>query len=356
MTVDAPTHVGAFRNYLFFSFAARRNSQASARRTSGRVIPAPASSRWATTSPASWCCPRRDRTTRGLRHLHALPDQHPLRHLVVELGARALPRTSSAPSPTRSQNVGYPMFLRTAASRPPAHAGVRQLPAQRDQLDVNTFMQEHKTLAVASCICRDKSQYRLFFTDKFALYITAVGQKVLGIMPILFNDVVRCAYSGRTERRFGGDALRLRQRLRLPDGPRHELRWGGDRLVLRHALPLLEVAAHEQALRARRFEITGTLRRVQLQLHARLRIWRPRHEPPRDAASSFSAGRWDTGTWDVGFWDGKTLLPSTFDLSGSGENIHLRIAGSSRLLRFAFVLPRRHPDSHQSPAVEEINP
>ena len=46
-----------------------------------------------------------------------------------------------------------------------------------------------KPLAVASCVVRDKNQYRLFFSDKTAIYTTMEGRKIKGMMPITLNEM-----------------------------------------------------------------------------------------------------------------------------------------------------------------------
>jgi hypothetical protein len=61
--------------------------------------------------------------------------------------------------------------------------------------DIRTFVNDHRIQATDSCISRDLSQYRIFFADKTGLYITIVRGKVVGIMPVFYTDIVRCAYS-----------------------------------------------------------------------------------------------------------------------------------------------------------------
>lgn len=75
---------------------------------------------------------------------------------------------------------------------------------------VRTLIQAQKSLATASCIVRKKNQYRLFFTDKTAIYVTFIGNKVAGMMPITLEDEVTTIWSqedenGDEEIFFGSD-------------------------------------------------------------------------------------------------------------------------------------------------------
>lgn len=75
---------------------------------------------------------------------------------------------------------------------------------------VHTWLNARRSLALASCVVRDKNQYRLFFSDDYALYCTFDGQKLLGMMPVLLDFSVKCicsleASDGDEEIYAGGD-------------------------------------------------------------------------------------------------------------------------------------------------------
>jgi len=55
-------------------------------------------------------------------------------------------------------------------------------------LRIRPFMQARRNLATASVLNREKGQYRIFFSDGSAIYMTFNGSKVLGIMPIQFAN------------------------------------------------------------------------------------------------------------------------------------------------------------------------
>lgn len=75
---------------------------------------------------------------------------------------------------------------------------------------VRGLVNTKRLLAIASCVVRDKNQYRLFFSDKTALYVTMEGEKIMGIMPVLLGHQVTCIWSqenasGSEEIFFGCD-------------------------------------------------------------------------------------------------------------------------------------------------------
>lgn len=60
------------------------------------------------------------------------------------------------------------------------------------------YIQTRRNLAVASSVNREKGQYRIFFSDGNALYLTIVNGQLLGIMPIQFDRSVTCCVEGET--------------------------------------------------------------------------------------------------------------------------------------------------------------
>jgi hypothetical protein len=49
---------------------------------------------------------------------------------------------------------------------------------------IQRIIDAKKSLAVASTVVRAKNQYRLFFSDESAIYVTMSGQKLMGMMPV----------------------------------------------------------------------------------------------------------------------------------------------------------------------------
>lgn len=229
------------------------------------------------------------------------------------------------------QDVGYTMFL--------DDRGITNLLSAQEygnfahnalSYDIQTLVNEKRLLVTASAISRDKSQYRLFFSDKYALFVTVKGRKVIGMMPQLFAHTVRCAYSGELASGaefalFGSD-----------DGYVFELDKGtsfdGSDIEYYLELPFLfqKMPRTRKRYRGGMFEVTGSgYAAFNFLFYLGYNSGDAAEGSTQSIVTGFSSARWDTGSWDTGVWDGRTLLPSEFDLTGTAENIALRVAGSS---------------------------
>lgn len=191
---------------------------------------------------------------------------------------------------------------------------------------IKKFINDRRGRAQASCTVRDKSQYRLFFSDKSGLYVTMSGNKVLGMVPVQFPDEVACIWSGEfsdgLERIFFGST----------DGMVYELDAGtsfdGDEIETTAALAFHHSGTPRQNKRYRgvSFELSGD-GYAEFDLTYELG-YQSDEIPPSDVLTSTGApatDSWDQGTWDTGYWDGRSLLPTEFRLDGSAENISYRI-------------------------------
>ena len=191
---------------------------------------------------------------------------------------------------------------------------------------IKTTLTGWRSSAIASCVSRDLSQYRLFFSNNYALYITMIGAKVIGVMPMLFTDTPTCATSGlmndNTEVIYFGD----------DDGFVYQMDKGtsfdGDDIeaymdlaynfsgrptgIKRYRDGILEVSGNGYAA----FSLGYSLG------YGRTTILQP---STQSIVTSFSSVYWDSFTWDAFTWDGETLFPSTFDLDGDAENISLAV-------------------------------
>jgi hypothetical protein len=60
---------------------------------------------------------------------------------------------------------------------------------------ITPYLADKLTNAIASCICRKKNQYRLFFSNGEAVYITYSGDKILGMTTMFFPNPITCISS-----------------------------------------------------------------------------------------------------------------------------------------------------------------
>ena len=191
-------------------------------------------------------------------------------------------------------------------------------------------MNEYRLLAIASCISRDRSQYRLFFSSGYALYVTLVGSKVVGVMPMLFNDVARCVWSG--ERADGSEAMYFGS----DDGYVYQMDRGtsqdGDAIEFHMNLawnfqgsPRVDKRYRDMSV-----EVSGTGYSA-FSLGHSLGYASTDIPQPDDQSTTvnFSASYWDSFVWDTFYWDGITLSPNNTTLDGEAENISIGVRGSS---------------------------
>src|SRR5208282_1311533 len=58
------------------------------------------------------------------------------------------------------------------------------------------LIQQLRNLVTCAAINREKSQYRVFFSNGYALYSTFFNQNFIGVMPMLFPNPVNVICSG----------------------------------------------------------------------------------------------------------------------------------------------------------------
>lgn len=200
-------------------------------------------------------------------------------------------------------------------------------------LNIRPFTQVRTNKCVASTINRTKSQYRVFFSDGAALFMTIVNNKVVGSMPVSFPDVVTCTCQGDAldgaESSFFGSTNGFVYQLDAGtsfDGAAIDFYWtltfafqGSPEELARFREVSFEVQGDSYATFAMTYQVgygEGD---------------RPQGDFPVSSVIALGAGFWDDPslTWDAGVWDGKSLAPNKLKIDAVGENIALRIEGSS---------------------------
>jgi hypothetical protein len=195
---------------------------------------------------------------------------------------------------------------------------------------IHTWLKTKRTLTTASCILRDKNQYRLFFSDKYAVYATFDNGKLVGILPQFFSHAVACACSEEmndgTEVAFFGST----------DGFVYQMEKGTsfDGSDIEAYLDLVfNFSGSSQVLKQYRravFEVSGTgyaefVATYELG-YGTTTIAQP---GTTTIVAALSPAYWDVATWDAFFFDGAALLPSEMDLAGSADNISIKIRSIS---------------------------
>jgi len=198
--------------------------------------------------------------------------------------------------------------------------------------DVYPYMIARKNIVTTSCVSQDKSQYRLYFQDNTALYMTTFNSKVLGIMTIEFANPVLCSIAsegtadGVEITYFGSDTGYV---YLMDSGTSFD------------GLPIPRSFstnfAHMKSPRVEKtffdvsFEVTGegySRFNMRYELDYALVAETPQGFPT-DIPVNFSSPVWDDFVWDNFVWDGTILSPSNVGLDGSGENISIIIESES---------------------------
>lgn len=194
------------------------------------------------------------------------------------------------------------------------------------------FIQLRRGLATASAVNREKSQYRVFYSDGFGLYVTVVNGKLLGTMPVNFPHPVNCWCEGETnagaEVSFFGstngyvykmetgpdfDGNAVSASIKLNFNPQ-----GNSRVLKRYRRASLEVTGSGYA----GFDFGYLLGYETTDID---------QAASRSYSVPFSGAVWDAFTWDAFVWDGRTLSPSEVTCDGTAENIAVVIASNSRI-------------------------
>lgn len=200
-------------------------------------------------------------------------------------------------------------------------------------MNIRPFIQVRRNLATASMVNREKGQYRVFFSDGNALYMTLRNGKLMGSMPVQFAHPVTCCVEGETP---DGTATAF---FGSTDGFIYRLDAGtsfdGDpipanislvfnstkspRLLKRYRKASLELTGDSYAEISVGYDLGYRTTEIDQSLDAGYE---------NDLRSSF----WDGFTWDNFVWDGAELSPTELELNGTAENLSLRISCVSALL------------------------
>lgn len=329
MTVDTPTHVTAHENHLFFSFAGSAQHSGIGTPYVWTVISGAAELAIGDTITAftvqvgsegnsTLAIFARNRTT--MLYGTSSADWNLVQYR-KEVGAYAY----------SVQEFGMTLML--------DDRGIANLLATQDfgnfQANVvsrliQPFVNQRKTNVTASSISREKSQYRLFFADKYALYVTTDNRKVTGIMPQLFNDKVECMFS--LEDSSGNEIIMFGSE----DGFVYQLDKGtsfdGDDIET-----FLVLHFNSQGMESWIKSYLGAVMEVAGNGYSEYNFtyelgYNSVLIPQPNSVTeilNFSDVRWDSFVWDAFIWDGTVLEPSRITLQGSAENISLIFRNNS---------------------------
>lgn len=199
-------------------------------------------------------------------------------------------------------------------------------------MNLRPFISQRINLATASSLNREKGQYRVFFSDGAAVYMTVVNGKLLGSMPAEYLDPVLCTAEGEDTNGnvvsfFGSDNGFVYQ---FDAGTSFD----GDPIAASINLVYDSIKSPRILKRYRKasVELAGDYY-AQIQFGYDLGYRRPDVPQPLDSTheADLRNSYWDSLIWDNFVWDGSDVTPSEIGIDGTAENIAIRISSSSDL-------------------------
>lgn len=198
------------------------------------------------------------------------------------------------------------------------------------------FISQERSKLTCAVTNNEKSQYNLFFSDGYGLWLTEVNQQYLGATVVQFPNPVNCIDNNPTSTYgsvtyFGSnDGLGYVYQMETGtsfDGANIDahitLAWDAmksPRILKRFRAASIEIQsnAYAQVYFGYQLGYGSTL------------IGQPSSVP---YASNFSAAPvWDAFIWDNFTWDGQTLLPTEVDMTGTAENVQFIISSSTNYI------------------------
>lgn len=326
MVVDTPLHVAVHKSHLFFTFSA--SLQFSSLGFPYQWTPLTGAGELVVSGP--------------ITNLLSLPGSTASAALAVysRNDTAILYGTSSADWNLASYNNNIGAIAYTAQSLNSAYVlddrGVIELKTSLNYgnftdatltNNIRPFVQGRRNLTKCSVVNREKSQYRVFFSDGYALYLTISNGKLLGCMPVFTPQSFTVATSGETpdgaETAFIGDTAGFVYR--LDSGPNFDGASisasmffnynpsGDSRVLKRYRRGSLEVTGSSYAEISVGYDL-GYSDSVRYDQQSGLTY-----------VNSFTLSFWDSFTWDMFVWDGVSLGPTDIEIRGTAENIAMRI-------------------------------
>jgi len=195
--------------------------------------------------------------------------------------------------------------------------------------NIRPFILANRQYATACTVNREKSQFRVFFSNGNGLYCTIVNDKFIGAMPVYFPDPVFCTWEGEES---DGTEITL---FGSSGGYVHRLDAGtsfdGTAINSYITLNYNSIKSPRLLKRFRKAsaEITGSTFAA-LNVSYSLGYGSPliASQLAASYSANYANSTWDSGyLWDSGIvWDGRTLFPSEIELQGTAENIAITFA------------------------------
>lgn len=200
-------------------------------------------------------------------------------------------------------------------------------------MNIRPFVQQRRNLATASMVNREKGQYRVFYSDGTALYITILNGKRLGAMPMQFTHAATCACEGESPdgaaTSFFGSTNGFVYRLDAGTS------FDGQPIAANINLVYNSVSSPRVLKRYRKamVEMTGdSYAEIAFGYDLGYRSINLAQATDESYSKDLRSSYWDEFNWDRFVWDGEDISPSEIEVTGTAENMSIRIASVSSIL------------------------
>lgn len=201
-------------------------------------------------------------------------------------------------------------------------------------LNLRPFIQTHRALATASALSREKAQYRLFFSDGFGLYVTVVNGQYIGAMPVEYTNPVLCTCDGTaddgTELTFFGSSNGFVYQMDAGTS------FDGEEIAASMTLVYNSIKAPRVTKRFRKasVELTGeAYAEFQFSYDIGYRSSGLEQASETTVSNDLRSAYFDTMVMDQFVFDRRELSPSEVEMTGTAENIAVRIGSQSAILQ-----------------------
>lgn len=201
-------------------------------------------------------------------------------------------------------------------------------------MNIRPFVQIRRNLATGSMVNREKGQYRVFFSDNYGLYLTLMNGKLLGSMPVQFAHPVLCCVEGEADdgtavSYFGSNNGFV---YRLDAGTSFD----GGTIPANMTLTYNSMRAPRLLKRFRHasVELTGdSYASFDFSCDLAYRSAALSQDAETTYSPDLRSADWDSLQWDNFIFDGSDVTPSEVDISGTAENMAIRITSVSAILQ-----------------------
>ena len=231
------------------------------------------------------------------------------------------------------QGMTQPMFMSdfgvTSLTATDAFGGFRDSDLAQQ---MKPWLDARRRKATASVIVRDKNQYRIFFDDGYALYITMKGSKVKGIGPVYLGKVITAVWTSIED--DGSELILLGAR----DGGVYRMEQGGsiDGEPIVYDVRMAFNYSGRPRVRKRYWHASVDLVSdgyVEFEFGYDLDFGNSLQDvtpnQPTESPVHGSGGRYDDANYDELYYDDAHQTPAIFDMVGHGQNVSARIHGRS---------------------------